>query len=90
MDTDGEFLALSAHISIRVAFVRRRQATDKSDKMHSQAAVAPTAMSLASSCKSREGQLERHVRLFLQIMQSSLGPREDVGCSNKQFGRRDR
>ena len=45
METEGKFLALSAHISIHVAFVRSHQATDKSDKMLSQTAVAPTAMS---------------------------------------------
>ena len=94
MDTDSEF-----SISIHVAFVRRRQANDK---ILSQSAVAPTAMSLASSCKSdiregtrpggREGQLERHVRLFFQFMQRCFplqvkSPRRGMF---KQSARRER
>ena len=57
-------------VSLHVAIVARRQANDNSHNILSRPTVAPTAMNLASACKSGTvGESERHVRLFFQFMQ---------------------
>ena len=65
-----KFLPHVQCVSLHVAIVARRQANDNSHNILSRPTVAPTAMNLASACKSGTvGESERHVRLFFQFMQ---------------------